>query len=197
MSIISEHDVILNGNGDIVLKPLTDEHLPLLYHWNSDIEVLFWGEGADVTEPYDETMVNLIYGSVSQNAFCFLILKEEVPIGECWLQKMNIREISDSYPENTDIRRIDYCLGAKEFWGKGIGTECLRLLLKFAFEVQNVDILYIMPYDYNIRSIRLVERAGFKLEKKKPILNSQKAKFELLYKMTREDYRRLAKGILM
>lgn len=54
MSIIREHDITLCENNDIVLKPLTDKYLPLLYQWNSDIEVLFWGEGDDVTEPYDE-----------------------------------------------------------------------------------------------------------------------------------------------
>ena len=185
---------VICGNNGIVLKPLTDKYLPLLYQWNSDIEVLFWGEGDDVTEPYDEATVDMIYGGVSQNAFCFLIEKGNIPVGECWLQKMNIRSISDRYPKNMDVRRIDYCIGAKEFWGKGIGTECLRMLLKFAFEVQNIDVLYIMPYDYNIRSIHLVEHAGFKLEKKNPIQNSKKEKFELLYKMTKEDFRRLLRS---
>lgn len=189
MSIIREHNIILEGNDDIVLVPLTDEHLPLLYQWNADVEVLYWGEVDDVTEPYDEEMVKLIYGSVSQNAYCFLIQKNEVPVGECWLQKMNIAEISNRYPETIDIRRIDYCLGAKEVWGKGIGTECFRLLQNFAFENQGVDILYVMPYDYNLRSIRMVERAGFRLEYKKPVANSQKAKFELFYKMTKVDYK--------
>ena len=101
---------------------------------------------------------------------------------------MNLKEITDRYSVDMDVRRIDYCLGDKDNWGKGIGTECLQMLLKFAFKTQKVDVLYIMPYDYNIRSIRLVEHAGFQLEKKNPIQNSQKAKFELLYKMTKDDY---------
>ena len=60
MSIIREHDITLHGNKGIVLRPLTDRHLPLLYKWNSDLEVLYWGEGDDITEPYDESTVNLI-----------------------------------------------------------------------------------------------------------------------------------------
>ena len=130
----------------------------------------------------------MIYGSLSRNAFCFLVEKGGIPVGECWLQKMNIPEISDRYPENTDIRRIDYCLGEKSVWGKGVGTECLRLLMKFAFEIQNTDVLYIMPYDHNVRNMRMAERAGFGVEKKNAVSDSQKAKFELLYKMTREEY---------
>lgn len=191
MSIIREHNITLYGKNDVVLKPLTDEHLPMLYQWNSDIEVLYWSEGDDVVEPYDKATVDLIYGSVSQNAFCFLIEKENIPVGECWLQKMNISSISDRYPKEVDIRRIDYCIGAKEYWGKGIGTECLQMLVEFAFDGQNTDILYIMPYDYNIRSIRMIERAGFQLEEKMPVPDSKKAKYELLYKMTRDEYKKI------
>lgn len=85
MSIIREHDITLYGSNDVILKPLTDNHLPLLYQWNSDLDVLYWSEGDEVIEPYDEATVNLIYGSVSQNAFCFLIEKSNIPVGECKL----------------------------------------------------------------------------------------------------------------
>ncbi len=65
------------------------------------------------------------------------------------------------------------------------------MLVEFAFDGQNTDILYIMPYDYNIRSIRMIERAGFQLEEKKPVPDSKKAKYELLYKMTRDEYKKI------
>lgn len=42
MSII-QHDLTLYGGNDayqIVLRPLSDEHLPYLYQWNADPEVL-------------------------------------------------------------------------------------------------------------------------------------------------------------
>lgn len=188
MAIIREHDITLRGDKGIILKPLTDQHLPLLYKWNSDVEVLYWGEGDDITEPYDEATVKLIYGSVSQNALCFLIEASGIAVGDCWLQKMNIKAINDRYPADVDVRRIDYCIGAKEYWGNGIGTECLRILLNYAFDMQNVDVLYIMPYDYNVRSVRMVERAGFKLETANPLPNSRKAKYELLYRMSRAEY---------
>ena len=108
MAIIKTHDLALYGGSDvcnIVLKPLSDEYLPLLYKWNSDPEVLYWTEGADVSEPYDKEMVQSIYGGVSQNAFCFLIEVDGTAVGECWLQKMNIPAVIGMYPVHTDIRR--------------------------------------------------------------------------------------------
>jgi len=56
MNIIKTHDVTLYGGNDIdvVLRPLSDEHLPLLYKWCADPEVLYWTEGGtnDTTLSY-------------------------------------------------------------------------------------------------------------------------------------------------
>lgn len=44
MSIIKTHNITLYGGNEIykiVLRPLSDEHLPLLYKWNADSEVLY------------------------------------------------------------------------------------------------------------------------------------------------------------
>lgn len=92
MQVIKSHDITLCGGNDkrIVLKPLSDEHLPFLYKWNLDLEVLYWTEGDDITEPYDMETVHDIYGGVSRNAFCFLVEADGTPVGECRLQKMNV-----------------------------------------------------------------------------------------------------------
>ena len=48
MSIIKSHNITLYGGNDeykIILRPLSDNYLPLLYKWNSDPEVLYWSEG--------------------------------------------------------------------------------------------------------------------------------------------------------
>ena len=79
MSIIKTHDITLYGGckDDIVLRPLSDEHLPYLYKWNADPEVLYWSEiGTENPKlSYGRETVQQIYGGVSQsqNAFCFLI----------------------------------------------------------------------------------------------------------------------------
>ncbi|NMD13857.1 MAG: GNAT family N-acetyltransferase, partial [Caldisericales bacterium] len=94
LNIIKTHHITLFGKTDkydIVLKPLNDEHLPLLYKWCADPEVLYWTEGGEDTDlSYDKETVHAIYGGVSQDAYCFLIEANGVPIGEGWLQKMNL-----------------------------------------------------------------------------------------------------------
>ncbi|MDR2589700.1 MAG: hypothetical protein LBC71_01745 [Oscillospiraceae bacterium] len=53
------------------------------------------------------------------------IILEGIPIGECWLQKMNIGEITREY-RNNDIRRIDISIGEKDYWNKGFGTKIMK-----------------------------------------------------------------------
>ena len=47
MSIIKTHDVTLYGRNktSIVLRPLCDDHLPYLYKWCADPDMLYWTEG--------------------------------------------------------------------------------------------------------------------------------------------------------
>lgn len=192
MSIIQTHTVSLEkklAQGNLRLIPLCDEHLPYLYQWNSDPEVLYWAEADDVIEPYAPEMVRQIYGGVSKNAFCFLTLLDDVPIGECWLQKMNISRVRSMYPENCDVRRIDLTIGEKEYWGRGIGTEMISLLVRFAFQQEKVDVLHCFNEDYNVRSCRAFEKNGFSLVLAEPVSKlSQKRKYEYHWQLTKEEF---------
>ena len=154
MSIIQSHTVTLYGGNDefkIILRPLSDDYLPYLYRWNADPEVLYWAEGDDVAA-YTPEAVHQIYGSISQNSFCFAVEVNGKTIGECWLQKMNLPQVKAMYDENLDVRRIDMCIGEKEYWGKGIGTLFVGMLVDFAFSKEKVDVLHCLCEDYNIRS---------------------------------------------
>ena len=190
MSIIKTHDITLYGGNDtykIIFHPLSDEHLPYLYKWNSDAEVLFWVEGDDV-ESYSPEVVRQIYGGISQNSLCFMIEVNGENIGECWLQKMNLPNISALYPENTDVRRIDMSIGEKTYWGKGIGTLFIGMLVKHAFECEQVDVLHCFCEDYNIRSRRVWEKNGFTLVLTEEIPQPSKGKMQYHWQLTKDEY---------
>jgi len=166
MSIIKSHDITLYGktkNYSIVLCPLCDEHLPTLYKWNADPDVLYWtdGEGYDADNIDPVQRVHGIYGNVSKNAYCFLIKVDDIPIGDCWLQEMNFPEVT-AYYLNCDVRRIDMAIGEKDWWNKGIGTAVLGMLTDFAFINEEVDIIFNFVGNYNERSKRVCEKNGYK-----------------------------------
>lgn len=189
MMVIQSHDVVLEkqiSQGLLRLIPLRDDHLPYLYQWNQDPEVLYWAEADDVPMGYPPETVRAIYGGVSKNAICFLVLLNEFPIGECWLQKMNLPEVRNMYPASWDVRRIDLCIGEKAYWGQGIGTAMIGMLVEFAFCREQVDVLHCFTEDYNIRSGRAFEKNGFVLIRQDPVEGSPKCKAEYHWQLKKE-----------
>ena len=191
-NIIKTHEITLNGSAgdyDIKLRPLCDEHLPLLYKWSADPEVLYWTEGGeDIERSYGPDTVHAIYGGVSQNALCFLIEVNGAPIGECWLQKMNLDNVKAMYPESADVRRIDMAIGEKSMWGKGVGTEVIRVLVDYAFNGEGVDVLHCFNEDYNPRARRVWEKNGFTLVLSEDLPQPQKGKLQHHFRLTRQEY---------
>lgn len=143
--VLRTHTIVLHGEF-VTLRPLTEDDWDILLAWNSDPEVLYSTEGDDVSA-YDLKTVQLIYRSVSQNAFCFIMEVEGQPIGEGWLQRINIERIQTKYPDQ-DCRRIDLMIGEKQFWGQGLGTDTIRTLTRFGFDDENADRLFVLLYAY-------------------------------------------------
>jgi RimJ/RimL family protein N-acetyltransferase len=55
-------------------------------------------------------------------------------------------------------------LGDKSQWGKGLGTEATKLMLKHAFEELNLHRVYLTVRNDNESAMKLYEKAGFKQE---------------------------------
>ena len=192
MNVIKPHSVTIQGSCDeytIILRPLTDVDFPLLYKWYADPEVLYWTDFEEV-DPYTPEIVEKIYHTVSQKALCFAVEANGRPIGDCWLQEMNLPEVIAMYPENTDIRRIDMAIGEKDYWGKGIGSVFIKQLIDYAFGVERVDVLHCLCADYNIRSQRMWEKNGFTCILKEKIPETRGAEPVCHWRLTREAYRK-------
>jgi RimJ/RimL family protein N-acetyltransferase len=55
-------------------------------------------------------------------------------------------------------------IGDPEYWGKGYGTEAMRLILNFGFGHLNLRRVTLNVFEYNQRAIRSYEKCGFKVE---------------------------------
>ncbi len=58
---------------------------------------------------------------------------------------------------------LGYWLG-KRYWGKGLMTEAVKLVLKFAFKKLKLHKVYANVFEQNIASRKVLENCGFKLE---------------------------------
>jgi RimJ/RimL family protein N-acetyltransferase len=52
-------------------------------------------------------------------------------------------------------------IGEPEYWGKGYGTEAMRLALRYGFMEINLHRVALGVFSYNKRAIRSYEKAGF------------------------------------
>lgn len=190
MGVIREHDIVLEGNmpdgKTIKLRPMTDRDFDILLKWNSDPEVLYYADGDDV-DSYSLDDIKVIYGMVSQEAFCFITEYDGRPIGECWLQKMNIKEIKEKYKDN-DCRRIDLVIGDKSLWGGGIGTKVIGMLTEFGFLGENADMIFGLVADYNLRSAKAFQKNGYVLVEKFKLEHFIKSNYELRFAVDKKRY---------
>lgn len=87
----------------------------------------------------------------------FAIIHENQIIGAC-----GIHPQEDIFKNNAEI---GYWLG-EAYHGKGLAFEALQLLIPYAFENFKVNRLYARVFGNNPRSMKLLEKSGFKLEAK-------------------------------
>jgi RimJ/RimL family protein N-acetyltransferase len=55
-------------------------------------------------------------------------------------------------------------IGEREYWGKGYGTEAMKLVLRFAFVELGLHRVSLDVFDYNPRGVKSYEKAGFRFE---------------------------------
>jgi ribosomal-protein-alanine N-acetyltransferase len=66
-----------------------------------------------------------------------------------------------------DVERVSaemgYWLG-EAFWGRGIATEALVAMTKYAIDTHHLTRVFALPFASNAASCRVLEKAGFALE---------------------------------
>ena len=55
-------------------------------------------------------------------------------------------------------------IGDKSLWGKGYGSDAMRVLMRLAFDKMNLHRLWLHVHDHNPRAIKSYEKCGFRRE---------------------------------
>jgi RimJ/RimL family protein N-acetyltransferase len=175
----------------LLLRPLAETDWETLRRWNNDPEVLYFAEEDDVRER-SLADVQAIYRQTSQNGILFMAECSGRPIGECWLQRMNLPEY-ETCCRGRDCRRIDIAIGEKVYWGTGVGTAVVAELTRFGFVDQRADAIYCCGVaDYNVRSRGVAIRTGYRLIATHRHPEGSKMRYTEDFAMTSEEYLQLA-----
>jgi len=55
-------------------------------------------------------------------------------------------------------------IGDKDYWGRGYGTDAVRVLLRLAFDKVGLHRIHLHVFDFNQRAISCYEKCGFRRE---------------------------------
>jgi RimJ/RimL family protein N-acetyltransferase len=77
---------------------------------------------------------------------------------------------------------VDIGLGERDYWGKGYGSDAMRVLLRYAFAELNLHRLSLSVFEYNTRAIRAYEKSGFTVEgRARQFLNRGGQRYDLIF----------------
>jgi RimJ/RimL family protein N-acetyltransferase len=108
-----------------------------------------------MTEGDAEAFYEKVQQEESRVWLIIALREDDRPIGECGLLRL--------FPawRTTDLSII---LGEKDAWGRGYGSEAIRLLLDYAFGALNLHRVAIGVVGFNERALRFYEKVGFRRE---------------------------------
>ena len=84
-------------------------------------------------------------------------------------------------------------LGDRQDWGKGYGTDAVRIILRYAFTELNMQRVSLDVYAYNPRAVRVYEKIGFVHEGRvRNYLNREGKRWDMLYmSILREEWEKM------
>lgn len=95
--------------------------------------------------------------NASKNAVMFAICDKD--------QNVHIGNIKlDNFDWINRTCELGLLLGDRAYWGKGIGTEVMRITLRYAFEQLNMRKVILAVYANNPAAVKLYEKIGFQHE---------------------------------
>jgi RimJ/RimL family protein N-acetyltransferase len=174
--------MVLEGNR-VILRPLKPSDAASIYMFAKDPEVLKYTLLPSPYRPSDST--RFVRTALSKKWRQKCIVRAIVPKPGRALAGVITLDL------NMGNRRcyIGYWLG-RPFWGRGLAKESLQLMLKLAFETLDIAKVTSSVMHPNVRSYKLLDGAGFKLEGRlrKQLLRNGEWYDELMYGLLREEW---------
>jgi RimJ/RimL family protein N-acetyltransferase len=142
----------------LILGPFEPTDLDALHRWENDAEILAMSDDDLGGQTVEQTKAMLArWMAPSDEAVRFAIRVAET---RRFIGFINLGQI-----ERAQGRcRTGFCIGEKDAWGRGYGTEALRAVVAHAFETLGLRRVGAEAYADNPRSIALLSRVGFRRE---------------------------------
>lgn len=147
----------------LLLRPLTLAHLPFLVRWEADPVLRDLNDDDASPAPPAETEATirgwLRPGRDDIIPFGIHNRSDGACIGWCMLAAVD---------RSAEECRVGLTIGDRGLWGRGLGMEVLTALVDHAFVALAMRRVVGEVHAFNTRSIRLLDRSGFRVLHTKP-----------------------------
>ncbi|HRX03961.1 MAG TPA: GNAT family protein [Anaerolineae bacterium] len=145
--------MILQGH-QVRLRAIERDDLPLAVQYLNDPDVLtYFGQLAPFTLQDEEEWYERMRHD--NNVVNFAIEVDGRYVGGCGL--INLDHVHRR-------AEIGIFVGDKTYWGRGIGSEAMRLVIDYGFDYLNLHRIYLRVFAENARAIHVYEGLGFQHE---------------------------------
>lgn len=126
---------------------VNDEELKKLLVTNIPFPMTLWEE-----EEWVKSQKSSQNGSYN---FAIEDIETKKYIGGCGIQEVNWL---------SRVATVGIMIGDKEYWGKGYGTDAMKVLMNFIFNNMNIRKIRLSTFSFNMRARKSYEKCGFEVE---------------------------------
>ena len=136
------------------LRPLEPADTDAIWRWHNDDEVTRW-----LDADYDESLAQLRKRTEerARNSYDRVLLGVETLAEGKLIGLVNLR---DATPE-VGRAELDVYLGEKDFWNGGYGTDALRVLCAYGFDVMRLHLIALWVVAENEGARACYRKVGF------------------------------------
>lgn len=141
--------------GEVVnLRPIKKSELAIIRRWLKDKELVRFAFGVEADGKVLEKIAHDYYADIVEGLKYVLGIENKKGQLEGFI-RYTLRE-------DGTVARIGIMIGEKKNWNKGLGTQGMQLLLKYLFEIIDIDKIELDTADFNQRAQRCFEKVGFR-----------------------------------
>lgn len=167
----------------VFLSVLRREDVPVFARWFSDLELtVYLGQaGMAYTLEQEEEWYARVSRDAGSKTFTIITRDNQRMIGTVSLMNIDHRR---------QCAELGIAIGDKSVWGKGYGSEAVRLMCDYGFTFLNLYAIYLWHWGFNRRAGRAYLKAGFRKAGRLrcgPLFNGRRYD-QVLMEITRDEF---------
>jgi RimJ/RimL family protein N-acetyltransferase len=137
----------------VELVPLEKKYLDIVSKWNYDTEINFYfSKRPPFSQEQQLKWLQNTLNDSTKKKYIIIHQLNHKPVGLVSLMHIDT---------NKKLAEFGITIGEKNYWGTGIAKAAGNMLLNYAFQILNLEEVYLTVFEANVRAIQFFTNLGF------------------------------------